>query len=378
MALQEKLVPSAKQASPFTVRSTPVFDPKVHLAYEPPSQRLSMGDLGLDEAHNGPSSAIAVTAPFPLASREGVIALRQAILDPAVLSHCLVYSHMTGPHAQLRGMAPHAAEFVAEFWQHPETLKAISEAAGEELVPYMDIELGHTNIQVPKGMSRVDYMRGLDADPFAPPSVSLLSDEAGSKTVNSGDRTAPLVVDYHKDAYPWVAVLMLSDVSKMTGGETALRKGDGSLFKARAPSLGSIVVMRGGSITHCALPCEGASERITMVTSFRPRHSTQDFSNLHNIIDCSNLNELYEQWTEARLDILGNKLKAYKQVLANRRRRLEARDGVLGGLREPTVDLEELHRLTDEINEHMSRTLSEMAPYTSSRNVWTPKPRIHL
>lgn len=71
--------------------------------------------------------------------------------------------------------------------------------------------------------------------------------------------------------------------------------------------------------------------------------------NLHNIIDCSNLNELYDQWTDARLEILNNRLKSYKQALANRRRRLEARDGVLGGLREPTVDIEEFRRLTEEV-----------------------------
>lgn len=61
----------------------------------------------------------------------------------------------------------------------------------------------------------MDYMRSLDADPFTPPSVSLLQEEARLASTDEREKAAPLVVDYHKDAYPWVAVLMLSDVSEV-------------------------------------------------------------------------------------------------------------------------------------------------------------------
>lgn len=45
-------------------------------------------------------------------------------------------------------MAPHAAKFLYEFWTHPETLRSLCEAAGEDLIPVFDLELGHTNVSM--------------------------------------------------------------------------------------------------------------------------------------------------------------------------------------------------------------------------------------
>jgi hypothetical protein len=56
------------------------------------------------------------------------------------------------------------------------------------------------------------------------------------------------------------------------------------------------VMMQGGYIEHCALPCHGARERITMVTSFRPKGKiVSDISNLKTIRSCSNSYEMYDQ-----------------------------------------------------------------------------------
>lgn len=107
-------------------------------------------------------------------------------------------------------------------------------------------------------------------------------------------------------------------VSNMVGGETEIRKGDGSTIKAIGPSIGSVcvnfagirttkrsflidivfqcVMMQGGYIEHCALPCIGTNERITMVTSFRSRGKIiQDITDLENIKSCSNHHEVYDQ-----------------------------------------------------------------------------------
>ena len=47
-----------------------------------------------------------------------------------------------------------------------------------------------------------------------------------------------------KDSYsvnsPWVCVLMLSDVDGMIGGETEIKKGDGTFLKALGPNIGSV------------------------------------------------------------------------------------------------------------------------------------------
>lgn len=56
------------------------------------------------------------------------------------------------------------------------------------------------------------------------------------------------------------------------------------------------VMMQGGYIEHCALPCHGARERITMVTSFRPKGKiVSDMSHLKTIRSCSNSFEVYDQ-----------------------------------------------------------------------------------
>lgn len=43
------------------------------------------------------------------------------------------------------------------------------------------------------------------------------------------------IVDWHTDSYPFVCVTMLSNCEFMTGGETALRMGDGEVLKVRGP-----------------------------------------------------------------------------------------------------------------------------------------------
>jgi len=89
-------------------------------------------------------------------------------------------------------MAPQAARFVYDFWTSSSVLAAVSQAAGEELVPIIDYELGHTNIQVPSGLSRREYASSLSVDPFDKTAPAI----EAPKT----DRKAEPVVGYHRDA----------------------------------------------------------------------------------------------------------------------------------------------------------------------------------
>jgi hypothetical protein len=93
------------------------------------------------------------------------------------------------------------AKFVYDAWTHPETLRIISSIAGVDLVPVMDYEIGHVNISV--------------------------------NDSPDGTLQAAPVVDWHKDSYPFVCVIMLSDANEMVGGETALRTGSGEIKKVR-------------------------------------------------------------------------------------------------------------------------------------------------
>lgn len=44
------------------------------------------------------------------------------------------------------------------------------------------------------------------------------------------------IVGWHTDSYPFVCVLMMSDVRDMVGGETAIRTVNGQILKMRGPT----------------------------------------------------------------------------------------------------------------------------------------------
>lgn len=69
----------------------------------------------------------------------------------------------------------------------------------------MDYEIGHINISV--------------------------------QSADNPDLSAAPVVNWHKDSYPFVCVLMLSDAPDMKGGETALQTGTGEIMKVRSPQM---------------------------------------------------------------------------------------------------------------------------------------------
>lgn len=82
----------------------------------------------------------------------------------------------------------------------------MSKIAGIDLVPVIDYELGHINISV---------------------------EQPGSTNIPEEDQ--PAVVGWHRDSYPFVCVLMMSDTTNMRGGETALKKKDGGIMRVRGP-----------------------------------------------------------------------------------------------------------------------------------------------
>ena len=70
------------------------------------------------------------------------------------------------------------------------------------------------------------------------------------------------------------------------------------------------MVLQGRHIEHQALRALGATERITMVTSFRPRSPTlPDDTVLTTVRAVSNLQELYFQFSEYRLEILEERIR---------------------------------------------------------------------
>jgi hypothetical protein len=195
-------------------------------------------------------------------------------------------------------MAPKYAKFMYEAWTHPATLEAISTAAGTDLEIIMPYEIGHTNIQMgPLGKGNI-FNIPLSAEN---PQSLLLSEW----TEGESDLARPTVY-WHHDSYPFVCVVSLSvPTSTQFGGETALKRKDGSILKVPCPPEGWAVVLQGGLIEHVALRAFGYGERITMVTSYRPRDPrVRDDSVLTTVRPVSKLAELYEQWFRYRSEVL--------------------------------------------------------------------------
>lgn len=114
---------------------------------------------------------------------------------------------------------------------------------------------------------------------------------------------------------------MLSDCESMIGGETALRTGTGEIVKVRGPQMGCAVILQGRYIEHQALRALGTTERITMVTSFRPRSpNLPDDTVLTTVRPVSNLSELYSQYSEYRLEILEERVRMQLRVLRENKR----------------------------------------------------------
>ncbi|KAL6354204.1 hypothetical protein LRP88_12538 [Fusarium phalaenopsidis] len=205
--IETPLAQSAQQFASSKQGSGVQFSPAKHLTYSPPSFILTMKDLALEPTALSP---VATTEPFPLLSHEAVLQHRRDLFSKDGLDNCL---HHTRPGSvQIRGMAPRYAPFIHQFWHSPEVLKIVSDIAGVELVPAMDYEISHTNVQLGPG--------GLDAP----------------KKQEVTDQTKP-IIEWHKDSHPWVCVVMLSDARHMSGGETELMKGDGTTLKVKAPQM---------------------------------------------------------------------------------------------------------------------------------------------
>jgi hypothetical protein len=68
--------------------------------------------------------------------------------------------------------------------------------------------------------------------------------------------------------------------------------------------------MQGRYINHQALKALGGRERISMITSFRPKSSlAKDESVLTGVRGISNLNELYSDYAQYRLEILEERIR---------------------------------------------------------------------
>ncbi|KAH8768866.1 hypothetical protein F5883DRAFT_417480 [Diaporthe sp. PMI_573] len=320
------------------------FDPVKHLSFLPPSSILTMKDLALEPTA---LSGVATTEPFPLLSHEAILEMRRELFSNDVLNNCLF--HTRPGSVQLRGMAPRYAPFIHQFWHSPEVLKIVSDMAGVELVPALDYEISHTNVQLGPG--------GIDEVRRTPKKQTVT------------DQSKP-IIEWHKDSHPWVCVVMLSDARHMVGGETELMRGDGSTLKVRAPQMGGAVLLQGRYISHTAAPVTNMPERVTVVTSFRPKDPTLLDETTHaNIRNKSHLTELYYQWATYRLDNLAERSRAASAALRERyEKNIKDTDaeGKSGQCLVETVNVAGFEKWAADQIKFIQETIYEMRPLDSN------------
>ncbi|KAH6984439.1 hypothetical protein BKA56DRAFT_517514 [Ilyonectria sp. MPI-CAGE-AT-0026] len=280
---QLKLKPILKdQLRPSRPTAQAIFSPEKHLSFSEEPKILSLADVALPE--DAGISHVACSHPFPLFSEEAIGIMRDEIFTTEVWKNCLYSTEFAA--CQLRGHCPKYAPFMTQAWKNPQTLSIISKIAGIDLIPNIEYEIGNINIAV----------QGPVKD--------------GSEVEKTGDENLS-VTKWHYDSYPFVCVVMMSDASEMMGGETALKSGTGEILKVRGPQMGSAVVLQGRYVQHQALAALGGRERITMITSFRPRDPIiKDDSVLTSIRPISEPSELYYQWTKYRVEVLQERLKS--------------------------------------------------------------------
>lgn len=226
-----KMPPSTSNpSSQSSLTSGVQFDASKHLSFTAPESTLKMSDISLPPTE---LSDVATTSPFPLLSHEAVLQHRRDIFSPQTLDNCM---HHTRPGSvQIRGMAPRYAPFIHQFWHSPEVLKTISDVAGVELVPAMDYEISHTNVQL--GPGGLDEVRNTPIEPPEATEEAIRKFDGEKKVKREVTDQSKPIIEWHKDSHPWVCVVMLSDARHMTGGETELMKGDGTTLKVKAPQM---------------------------------------------------------------------------------------------------------------------------------------------
>ena len=328
-------------------------DPARHIATQSGGEILKMKDLNPN--FTSPISEHAA-AQIPLATREAVVEMRRELFSRDVLDNCL---HSTRPGAvQLRGHSPRFTKFIYDFWHHPQVLEAVSCAAGVDLMPAYDYEVASTNVQLgPRGIA------GLYDTPAEPPQHEAPEADNPSKAAAADEPKRDPIIGWHRDAHPFVCVLMLSDARHMKGGETAYRRADGSVDYIKAPQMGWGAILQGRYITHMGIPASGGGaghERIVCVTSFRPRDpALPDSSSLDQIRKHSHHTEIYYQYTLYRVEVLQARARAMAEALRARYAE-NTRDGGAGCCFKETVDKRELERWAREQMEYLQTTYEQV------------------
>ncbi|KAL5330178.1 hypothetical protein ACEPPN_003703 [Leptodophora sp. 'Broadleaf-Isolate-01'] len=315
------------------------FDPAIHLNYTPPAHLFSLADLHLEQRPS--STPIAATAAFPFLSHEGVLAYRRALFSDEVLEHC---SATWGSNALILRNAGGHSKFLHDLWNHPETLRIMSENMKAPLIPIFQLEEGFVSVQTES--CDVEEMKREISKVPQHVTIPLTEEQKSFDPLNSN------ILPWHYDSYPYACIVMLSHTEGMVGGETYIKRGDKKIEKVEGPSYGCAYIIQGGILEHLASRAIGVKERIASVTSFRAAvPGMYDVSYLTNTRPVTDLKIMYKEWAAYRLQVLESEIK-------DMRAKIEKDDG---------VDLDEFKTFAANQIEYMQRTQRQMVPHAYNR-----------
>ncbi|KAI9773390.1 MAG: hypothetical protein M1840_007605 [Geoglossum simile] len=233
-----------------------------------------MDDIGLKDIGISP---VAVAGPFPLFSGEAVKAMEKELLSTDVPNNC---RYGSGPSFRVWGACPDYAKISDSIWKHRQTLETISLVAEVSLTIVMDIEICHTNVHQEENNA--------EGEP---------------------------IIGWHKDGYPFVCIVMLSDTSSMVGGCLELKGGTGDIITIPKMEQGSAIILQGRHIKHRVSYC--ANRRVTAVTSFRPFSSfLQDDTRLTTAKAISPRSRLYYEFFIYRESVVIIRLEEATRILS--------------------------------------------------------------
>ncbi|DBA98850.1 hypothetical protein WJX77_009641 [Trebouxia sp. C0004] len=252
------------------------FKADIHLAFRSPAKTYSLSDLGINQQKRKAPCNFGVAEPFSFLSKAGVDTLLKELTSETVQNNCKFSTDRTP--CCLRGTSDHSP-FIRDLWSSPEVTDIVSAVAGIPLQLGYKYEIAHTNVQV-------DSPDGSDAP----------------------------VDNWHYDSIPFVAVTLLTPTEGMTGGETVLKKGDGSEMSVGFPQAGYLIVLQGQHVRHLAKRAVSPHGRMTMVTGYIPADpllSDQTVLRVSKMM--SDLPTLFHQWAQYRLERFGKQAQLISQ-----------------------------------------------------------------
>ena len=247
-------LPSTRPSGYGQLRDEPVFDPKRHLALEPPSQLWTLDDFGYTkEEAKKCASQVAIAGPIRLLSEDGAEAARTVAL-------ALRGSRQAGDRtANYLAGGVYRSSFLRDLCNCPDITAFFSEIAGCELLPH----------SMPSQQVYINY---------APDDLS--------KAVDT----------WHTDSIGLDCVVLASDPASFSGGQFQFFRGTrqeaASLLESgpenltaptrrdlpmervigvQFPAAGSAVFQQGTMVVHRATRLERRGERNTMVIGYVSR-----------------------------------------------------------------------------------------------------------